>query len=91
MPILVDKNFADLLKKYAESIAKAVLGKRFAGLSLSDDIKRALRENILKLREAIARGEISRDVLDEYKKIFKQVLAKICIIMLFIRVNVLIC
>lgn len=75
-PIVVDKTFADTLRKYAEFIAKNVLNNKHAGMCLSDDIKRALRANLERLKQAIAQGKISKEVLDEYKSIFKQVLAK---------------
>lgn len=45
-------------------------------MCLSDDIKRALRANLERLKQAIAQGKISKELLDEYKNIFKQVLAK---------------
>ena len=38
-PVVVDKVFAECLKRYAALIAKFVLGKRSAGTNLSDDIK----------------------------------------------------
>ncbi|CAF0718314.1 unnamed protein product [Brachionus calyciflorus] len=75
-PIVVDKTFADSLRKYAEFIAKNVLNNTHAGMCLSDDVKRALRANLERLKQAIAQGKISQEVLDEYKNIFKQVLAK---------------
>jgi hypothetical protein len=37
--VIVDKVFAECLKRYAALIAKFVLGKRSAGTNLSDDIK----------------------------------------------------
>lgn len=76
-PIIVDKAFAHMLKRYAELLAKTILGKKFAGVNLSEDIRRALRENLQKLMEQIAQGKISREVLEEYKNIFRKVLAKL--------------
>lgn len=38
-PIVVDKSFADSLKKYAELIAKNVLSNKRGGMNLSDDVK----------------------------------------------------
>ena len=40
-------------------------------------MRRALRENLAKLRDAIARGEVGKEVLDEYKKVFKNMLSKV--------------
>ena len=78
VPVLVDQTFANLLKKYAMFIAKIVLKKRFAGVCLSEDVKKALAENLERLRESIAAGQISRELIEEYKKIFKQIFAKAC-------------
>ena len=72
-PILVDKHFAHLLKRYAELLAKTILGKLKGGKNLSDDIRRALKENLMKLLEQIAKGKVGREVLEEYKNIFKKV------------------
>jgi len=44
---------------------------------LSEDVRRALRENLAKLRDAIARGEVGKEVLEEYKNVFKNMLAKV--------------
>lgn len=74
--LIVDKTFADLLKKYAQFIAKIVLKKKLAGVCLSQDVKKALEENMARLRDSIAQGQISRELIDEYKKIFKQIFAK---------------
>jgi len=76
-PIVVDRAFAHMLRRYAELLAKTILGKKFAGVNLSEDIRRALRENLQKLMDQIAKGKISREVLEEYKRIFKKVLAKL--------------
>lgn len=75
-PILVDKHFAHLLKRYAEVLAKTILGKLKGGKNLSDDIRRALKENLMKLLEQISKGKVGREVLEEYKNIFRRVLAK---------------
>jgi uncharacterized protein YbcI len=40
-------------------------------------VRRALRENLAKLRDAIARGEVGKEVLEEYKNVFKNMLAKV--------------
>lgn len=40
-------------------------------------MRRALRENLAKLRDAIARGEVGKEVLEEYKKVFKNMLSKV--------------
>ena len=76
-PIVVDKKFADSLKRYAELMARMVLGKKGGGMNLSEDVRRALRENLNKLRDAIARGEVGKEVLNEYKNVFKNILAKV--------------
>lgn len=76
-PIVVDKAFANMLRRYAELLAKTILGKRKGGMNLSEDIRRALRENLQKLMNQIAAGKISREVLEEYKNIFRKVLAKL--------------
>jgi hypothetical protein len=39
MPIVIDRAFAHLLKRYAELLARAILGKKLGGMSLSEDIK----------------------------------------------------
>ena len=44
---------------------------------MSEDVRRALRENLAKLRDAIARGEVGKEVLEEYKNVFKNMLAKV--------------
>ncbi len=76
-PVVVDKAFAHMLRRYAELLARTILGKKFAGVNLSEDIRRALRENLQKLMDQIAQGKISREVLEEYKNIFRKVLAKL--------------
>jgi hypothetical protein len=40
--------------------------------------QKALQENLERLRESIAAGQISRDLIEEYKKIFKNIFAKAC-------------
>ena len=38
-PVVVDRDFAAALKRYAQLLARVILGKKTAGLNLSDDIK----------------------------------------------------
>lgn len=47
-PILVDKTFADTLKRYAEFIARYVLSNKYSGKSLSDDIQVSKVSNVSK-------------------------------------------
>jgi hypothetical protein len=77
-PIVVDRDFAFALKRYAQLLARAILGKKTGGINLSDDIKKALKANIEKLIQELTYGKMSRELLDEYKKIFKGILAKLC-------------
>jgi hypothetical protein len=50
--VIVDKVFAECLKRYAALIAKFVLGKRSAGTNLSDDIK-ASKINSIQTRSTL--------------------------------------
>lgn len=77
VPLVIDKEFADALRRYAHYLARAVLGRE-GGLSLSDDIRKALKDNFEKLKKAIMDGKICREALEEYKKILKQTLARAC-------------
>ena len=38
-PIVVDRDFAAALKRYAQLLARVILGKKTGGLNLSEDIK----------------------------------------------------
>ena len=46
--------------------------------NISYEFKLALEENLERLRESIAQGELSRELIEEYKKIFKNIFAKAC-------------
>jgi len=37
--VVVDRDFAAALKRYAQLLARVILGKKTGGLNLSDDIK----------------------------------------------------
>ncbi len=76
--VVIDKEFAECLKKYAQLMARTALSNKNSGKSISEDLKNALIVNLEKLKQAIEQGKLGREVIEEYKKVFKQVLAKTC-------------
>ena len=75
-PVVVDKQFAESLKRHARLIAHNVITEERGGKSLGDDVKRALRDNLFKLKDSINQGKVGRRLINEYKGIFKGYLTR---------------